>query len=294
MGLSAREIRLIEVLLRHPRGLTAGGIADRLNVSTRTVHRDLQPAAGFLGSHELALLRQSGRGLSVEGTPEAREQALESLHEMGPVSLPPHERQVSLLSALLVANQPIKLRALASRLKVAIGTVGRDLDGLEGWLEEFSLSLVRKRGSGIEVSGTEDDLRQAIRHLISQNLDEAELLSLLQEAEEGAGTSSSERAADRTTDQLLGFIDEGRLKRVTSITRQMVRNLPYPIADEAFADFTVHVALMVERRLQGGELEISDEKLQRLQKMDEHAYARNLAGDVEENFDIALPEQEIG
>lgn len=294
MGLSAREIRLIEVLLRHPQGLTANGIADRLGVSVRTVHRDLQPASEFLGSHELALVRQSGRGMSVEGTAEAREQALESLHEMGPVSLPPHERQLSLLSALLVANQPIKLRALASRLKVAIGTVTRDLDEMEQWLSEFGLRLVRKRGYGVEISGSEGDLRRAIRELISRNLDETALLSHLQGLEESAVTSPSERADDRITDQLLGLIDKERLQRVKSLTHSVVRNLPYPIADDAFADFTVHVALMVERRLQGGELEMGEEMLQRLQKMDEYAYARSLAGDIEENFNVTVPDEEIG
>ena len=294
MGLSAREIRLIEVLLRHPNGLTAGGIADRLNVSTRTVHRDLQPASNFLGSHDLRLVRQSGRGVSVEGSSEALEQALDSLREMGPVSLPPHERQLSLLSVLLMAEQPIKLRALASRLKVAIGTVSRDLDEMEGWLAEFGLSLVRKRGSGVEISGREGDRRRAIRHLISENLDETALLSHLQELEEKAGTSSSERAAGGITEQLLGLIDEERLQRVKSLTQSMVRNLPYPIADDAFADFTIHVALMVERRLQGGDLAMDEEMLQRLQKMDEYAYARSLAGDIEENFDVTVPDEEIG
>lgn len=294
MGLSAREIRLIEVLLRHPRGLTAGGIADRLGVSARTVHRDLQPVSDFLGSHDLTLVRQSGRGLSVEGAAEAREKALESLHEMGPVSLPPQERQLSLLSVLLVADQPIKLRALASRLKVAVGTVTRDLDEVEHWLSEFGLSLVRKRGYGVEITGREGDRRRSIRELISRNLDETALLSHLRELEEGAETSSSERAAGRIMDQLLGLIDEGRLQRVTSLTHTMVRNLPYPIADDAFAGFTVHVALMVERRLQGGELEMGEEMLQKLQKMDEYAYARSLAGDIEENFDVTVPDEEIG
>ncbi|CAN5754173.1 mannitol operon transcriptional activator MtlR [soil metagenome] len=294
MELSAREIRLIEVLLRHPRGLTASGIADRLGVSARTVHRDLQTASDFVGSHDLTLLRQSGRGVSVDGAPEARKRALESLDDMGPVSLPPHDRQLSLLSVLLAANQPIKLRALASRLKVAIGTVRRDLDEIENLLTEFGLTLVRKRGYGVEISGREDNRRQAIRHLISENLDETGLLTHLQERGGGDRAASSGSTVGRISDQLLGLIDEERLQKVKSITQKMVLNLPYPIADEAFAGFTVHVALMVERLLQGGELEMSEEMLQRLQKLDEYANARSLAGDIEENLAVDVPEEEIG
>ncbi len=71
MGLSDREMSLIEILLRHPEGLTAEGIADRLGVSARTVHRDLQPASDFLDSYGLTLLRQAGRGVSVEGAPDS-------------------------------------------------------------------------------------------------------------------------------------------------------------------------------------------------------------------------------
>ena len=294
MGLSVREIRLIEVLLRHPRGLTAGGIADRLGVSARTVHRDLQPAQNFLASHGLKLVRRSGRGLSVEGDLEAREQALEALRGMGPVSLPPPERQRSLLSSLLVADQPIKLRALASRLKVAIGTVSRDLDEAETWLSELGLSLVRKRGSGVEISGKEGDRRRAIHRLISENLDEGALLPYLQEPEESAGGSPPATDAIRTTDQLLGLVDEGRLRKVKFLAAATVRSLPYSIADDAFVGFTVHVALMIERRLQGGTFEMDDEMLQRLRKTDEYAYAKSLAEDIEESFDVAVPEEEIG
>ncbi len=293
MGLSVREIRLIEVLLRHPQGLTAGGIADRLGVSARTVHRDLQIASNFLESHGLTLVRQSGRGVSVEGTTEARERALESLRGMGPVGLPPQERQTSLLGKLLVADQPIKLRALASGLKVAIGTVSRDLDEIEHWLSDFGLSLVRKRGYGVEISGTEGGRRQAISHLISQNLDETAVLPDLRDPGERTGGSSSEKATGHITDQLMGLIDEDRLRKVKSLTQDLVRNLPYPIADDAFASFTIHVALMVERRSRGGAFELDDEMLQRLRKTDEYAYARNLAENIEENFDVAVPDEEV-
>jgi len=176
MELSIREIRLIEALLRHPEGFTAADLADQLGVSVRTVHRDLRPAAEFLGLRGLALVRQAGRGLRIEGTTNARERALEDLSGADSASLTPERRRVSLVRSLLGADEPVKLRALASRLKVSVGTVSRELDGVEDWLAGFGLSLVRKRGYGVEVRGAEADLRRAMSRLIRENLDEAALL----------------------------------------------------------------------------------------------------------------------
>lgn len=294
MGLSVREIRVAEVLLRHPRGLTADGVAQRLGVSARTVHRDLQPVSGFLGSQGLKLLRQSGRGLSVEGSAETWEKALETLRGMGPVGLPPQERRVSLLSTLLAARQPIKLRALASGLDVAVGTISRDLDESEPWLSEFGLSLVRKRNYGVEISGTESALRRAMSQLVFQNLDETVLLPRPAEPEAGTEFTEATRQADGVTEQLMGLLDEVRLQKVRSLTQAMVRTLPYSIADGAFASLTVDVALMVERRLRGGEIEMDGGMLQRLKNTDEYAYALSLATELEESFDVAVPAEEVG
>lgn len=287
-GLSTREVRLVEVLLRHPDGLTAGDIADQLSVSARTIHRDLQAASDFLDSHGLTLVRQSGRGISVEGTAEAREQVLEALQDVRSSELTSEERHVSLLRTLLASDQPIKLRALASRLEVSVGTVSRDLDEVEDWLADFRLSLLRRRGYGVEVLGKEGDRRRAMSRVILQNLDEAAFLSLPQEPGESAG-----KAADHIADRLMGLIDEDRLREVEDLTGAAVERLPYAIADSAFVRLCVHFALMVERLLQGEKIEMGEDILQRLRKTDEYGNAQSLAQAIEENFRIDVPEGEV-
>jgi mannitol operon transcriptional antiterminator len=279
---------LVEVLLRHPDGLTAGDIADQLSVSARTVHRDLQAASDFFDSHGLTLVRQAGRGISVKGTPETREQVLEALQDVRSSELTSEERQVSLLRTLLASDQPIKLRALASRLEVSVRTVSRDLDEVEDWLADFRLSLLRRRGYGVEVLGKEGDRRRAMSRVILQNLDESAFLSLPQEPGESAG-----RAADRIADRLLGFIDEDRLRKVEDLTGAAVERLPYAIADGAFVRLCVHFALVVERLLQGGEIEMGEDILQRLRKTDEYGYAQSLAQAIKEEFRIDVPEGEV-
>lgn len=288
MGLPIREIRLIEVLLRHPDGLTADSLASRLGVSARTVHRDLQSASKFFASRDLNLVRRAGRGIKIEGPASARIRALEALSEMRSLASTPEERQVSLLGMLLAADEPIKLRALASRSKVSVGTISRDLDEAEDWLAAFGLSLLRKRGYGVQVVGAEDDLRQAMSQLILQDLDEAAFLSGLEESDERPTGSM-----DHISGNLLGLIDEGRLRTVKTLTREAVEGLPYAIADTAFVNLSVHVALMIERLLRGGEIEMDSEVLRRLRETAEYENARNLAGAIEKDFRLEVPEGEI-
>jgi mannitol operon transcriptional antiterminator len=273
MGLSIREIRVIESLLRHPEGLTANAIADEIGVSARTVHRDLDTASSFLDSHELTLDRRSGRGLKVEGTDEARERALDALRGINPSGLTPEERRFSLLRVLLGRGEPMKLRAIASRLGVAVGTVTRDLDEVEAWLSDFRLSLLRKPGYGVEVTGAERDLRQAMSFLILRDLDE----------------SSAERPDAREPN----LIDGESLVKIRAMIGEMAESLPYALADDAVADLGVHVALMVERLSRGKGIELDDDTLRRLRQAVEYAHARQLAEAVEEEFRLDVSEEEV-
>jgi mannitol operon transcriptional antiterminator len=288
MELPIREIRLIEVLLRHPGGLTADGLADLLGVSARTVHRDLQPASKFLASRDLTLVRQAGRGINVEGPASARARALEALSEMRSLAFTPEERRVSLLGMLLGSSEPIKLRALASRSKISVGTVSRDLDEAEDWLAPFGLSLLRKRGYGVQVLGAEGDRRQAMSQLVLQDVDEAAFLSSPEESGE-----HSTSLTDHVSDTLMGMIDGGRLRTVKTLTREAVEGLPYAIADGAFVNLSVHMTVMIERLLRGGEIEMDGEDLQRLRETVEYDNARNLAGAIEEDFRLEVPEEEV-
>jgi mannitol operon transcriptional antiterminator len=288
MGLPLREIRLIEVLLHHPEGLTADVLADRLGVSARTVHRDLQPASEFLASRGLTLVRRAGQGVRVEGPASARARTLEALGEMRSRASTPEERRVSLLGMLLISDEPIKLRALASRSKASVGAVSRDLDEAEEWLASFGLSLMRKRGYGVQVLGAEDDRRLAMSQLILESLDEAAFLSY----PEGPGEPPA-GSTDHVSASLMGMIDEGRLRAVKALTREAVEGLPYAIADSAFVNLSVHVALMIERLLRGGEIELDGEVLRRLRETDEYENARNLARAIEEVFQLDVPEEEV-
>lgn len=80
-----------------------------------------------------------------------------------------------MLCILLDEAEPVKLLALASDLKVTVSTVTTDLDDLESRIRQAGLKLVRRRGYGVKINGSETIHRTAIAALALEFLDESDL-----------------------------------------------------------------------------------------------------------------------
>ncbi|WP_085524595.1 BglG family transcription antiterminator [Tuberibacillus sp. Marseille-P3662] len=290
MYVSARERQLIEVILTHNEAIPVHDLAAQLEVSTRTVHRDLQALDTLLNAYELSLTKKSGTGVRIEGADEQKRRLLSSLDEMAGVEYTPKERRAYMLCELLDAHEPVKLHALSHDLKVTVATVSHDLDELETWLTSLGLELIRKRGYGVKVEGSERARRRALSQLLVNNIDESTFVSVVKQNLQDKVTHRQNLISNR----LLGLVHEQRLRTVEAITEQLVAKFPYKIADSAFIGLTVHLALAIERLIQGEEIAFDPETLQILQASEEYAYAQELADRVEEQFNIKVPDEEIG
>ncbi|WFR64928.1 PRD domain-containing protein [Paenibacillus amylolyticus] len=91
------------------------------------------------------------------------------------VEFTPEERKLFMLCILLDEPEPVKLLALASDLKVTVSTVTADLDDLESRIRQAGLKLVRRRGYGVKINGSEAIHRTAIAALALEFLDESDL-----------------------------------------------------------------------------------------------------------------------
>ncbi|HZG75800.1 MAG TPA: BglG family transcription antiterminator, partial [Paenibacillus sp.] len=78
-----------------------------------------------------------------------------------------------------------KLFALAHELQVTTPTVASDLDEVERWAARDGLSLIRRRGYGVELEGDEVGKRRAIVRLAQESLDDSDLFGRA-EADDGA------------------------------------------------------------------------------------------------------------
>ncbi|MDN4077703.1 PRD domain-containing protein [Paenibacillus polymyxa] len=177
MNITKRQSDIVEYLLEQPHEVTAGEIAEKINVSTRTVHRELGAVECWLAAHEVKLEKKSGIGIYVDADPNQLASLREQLLQTKSDDYSAEERKIVVLCMLLDTQEPIKLLALASDLKVTVTTVSHDLDELRGWIADRGLVLVRRRGYGVEITGREIDKRRAISELALEYLDESALFS---------------------------------------------------------------------------------------------------------------------
>ncbi|MBT2288780.1 BglG family transcription antiterminator [Paenibacillus albidus] len=179
--ITTRQRQMLLLLLSASGEITAAGIAADTGVSVRTVHREMEDLEIILQDFGLTLIRKSGKGIQLSGPDAALEELRLYLLEEKPADYSGEDRKVYALCLLLEASEPVKLFFLAHTLKVTVATISYDLDELEPWVRKFSLQLVRRRGYGVEITGTEFDKRRAIARLAAEHLDQSDLVGHLQQ-----------------------------------------------------------------------------------------------------------------
>ncbi|WP_068620927.1 BglG family transcription antiterminator [Paenibacillus tuaregi] len=196
--MTPRQRQILEILLNRQEEVTAGEIAAKIGVSARTVHREMSGVEQLLTDLGLPLEKKSGRGFQVTGSPDQHQAALQELNASALTRYSTEERKWLVLSTLLDETEPIKLFSLAHDLNVAVATISYDLDQLETWISRNNLSLVRRRGYGVEITGTEQAKRQAIGKLISEHLDYSDLFGHTSRSSQNALTRQLQRMAGQS------------------------------------------------------------------------------------------------
>ncbi|ULT57246.1 BglG family transcription antiterminator [Neobacillus drentensis] len=289
MYISARERQILEVLLKTPNETTVKDLAEFIGVSGRTIHRDLKNIEDILEEYNLLLQKKSGVGVQITGEQNNIRELELYLFNLSHKEYTPDERQTIMLCELLETSEPVKLLALASDLNVTIATVSSDLTKLEERLKTYGLTLIRRRGYGVEIEGEESAKRRAMSQLISEYLDESELLSLTRDNIQQRSTQQIHSISER----LMGLVEKKKLVIVENIVNSIVQELPFSMADSAYIGLVVHLALAVERIQKGEGININFSYLEDQKVTKEYTFAEKIVSQLERVFTISIPEAEI-
>lgn len=240
MNVSNRQRQILELLLNRKDEITSGEIAAEIKVSTRTVHRELLELENVLAAYDVSLHKKSGIGIQIQAEPAQLETFKRSLSDIGTVEYSAEERKAWMLCSLLEADEPVKLFSLAHDLHVTVPTISSDLDDLEEWIQKSGLTLVRRRGYGVQLSGAEANKRNAICWLARKHLDDSDLFGKI-----------ASGPLHPLTGRLLAMVGKEHWMDVEQALWQMEDQWPIELSEAAYTDLLIRLSVALTRIRKG-------------------------------------------
>ena len=160
--LTKRQKEILSILLRISNGTTIKQLEESVNVSRRTIYREFNELKLDLERRGLTISNIDGKYV-LQGQERDIEQLREDIGDSpSQQEMSVSERQSILAAMLLLEDEPQKIVSLAMSLKVSEGTVQRDLTEVALALGKYGITLIKKKGVGISVKGTEFQRRQVL------------------------------------------------------------------------------------------------------------------------------------
>lgn len=285
MYLRAREREILEKLLREDRFITTKEMARQFNVSSRTILRELKDMEAILKNYALGFDRKPRKGIRITGSKRQKQALLNDLLSKEYREFSQEERKLLIFRSLLETNEPLKLFTLADKLNVTTATLSNDLDQIEHSIGHFDLKLIRKRGYGVELAGSEYGKRAMFGNMILERIDEKRFLDTIE-------NQLNQQNLDKKT-KLFGILDEEKIKIVECVLEKFQQTILTSIADSAYIALAVHLWLAVERIQKGETIENEQDVYNELKETPEFASASMIVQELEKVFHIKIPETEI-
>ncbi len=245
MTLTTRQYKLLLALMDSEDYVVISDLAENLNLSTRTVQRELSAISDFLEENGCRIEKKAGTGIRFLGSQEIREKLRE--HYAAPAALRPvysqTERVAAILTMLLRETDPRKIAAFSGKLGVSEATIGNDLNICEPWLAQSGIRLYRKQGAGVFLDATEWQRRQALVRLYYEFQDSA------------LEMEHSGRHYMNNLPMLRDMVDYSAINKLRELVAKIPQLSDVYTSDKSRSSLVVHLYTMYMRVKQGAAVE---------------------------------------
>lgn len=276
MNISPRLTKIFKILLALPpdKTMTTKELASLMNISRRTLFRELESARYILDDCHMMLITRPG--LQLQGDPALLQQKLEGGHAL---ALNREERQDMLLYELLKTKQAEKLVVYAARMQVSEATISHDLEEIRQRIALYGLRL-EKNGT---ITGDEEAIRQVMAMLVRdgveyKTVDYLDPDTVLEQVFQGSA--------------ILQLLDQDLLKRILTLLSTKREELGFARYEQnSYIGLVIHLVIALER-IQSGDA--ASEPLTDLPDMEDSLKeAARLAKLLEAEFDVKIPQAEV-
>ena len=192
MYFSIREKKILSLLLDYPNGITSEELQDILQVSKRTVYREISSIEKTIKSQDIQIIKPRGEGYRIVGETLNLERLQQQLGEKQAELFTDNvQRQSAIVCSLLLMDEEATIEGLAIDFKVSAATITSDLATIEKSLIDYRLELQRLKGRGIRIVGREKQRRQLLSNLIYNGVSEFDFFQFIDSLDEKKKTTDN-------------------------------------------------------------------------------------------------------
>lgn len=284
-----RMQQIVLALLKETEPIPVKQLADQINISKRTVQRELEYIPKVLKKYGINFCSKTGTGIWLEGSPEERSVLVRELELDDGLDVSDRsERQKRLILEILKDKTLKKLYYYSDLFGVSEATVSSDLEAVKGWFYKNHLVINRKPGYGVFIEGSERDFRRALRMFIDENIHSG----MIQEMYEDRNQSVLKVLRNKNERNIYRILDDDIVSRVTACILRIRDRRILNLTQDSYLGLVIHVAIAVNRiRKQ----EIIEENLAMTDSLKDdldYELAEKITKSLEEEFQIHIPEVE--
>jgi mannitol operon transcriptional antiterminator len=237
----------------------------------------------------LTLQKEKGKGLWVEGAEIQKEACRDYLQRINgyELILSSEKRQHILLFYLLLNDEHSTAKDLGEKLGVSRSTLFSDLDKAALWLQEREIEMTRRPGFGIQLSGKENDIRQALVDTIVNHIGKENLLYTLYGG--GQNISSSNPVLNPIAPSpIVTFLNSLQTSHAYQMITEIEEKIHIQFTDYSTMQLILHTCILIVRIARNKPTEIP---IKRLNKLTSHPYFETVSSglvDLGEKINISF------
>ncbi len=288
-----RALEIISLLLGSSDYISVKDIAQKLNVSARTIRMDIEKLDEHISecfnSEELYIERKSGSGIRLKSkSPDF------SLSELDIKSLAADKlqtdnstRRLEIMNMMINSNEELTTQFLADQYYVSKSTILKDLDWINRWLKQYNLEVEKKQNKGVYILGSEKDIRNAIVAILQLGNINPELSS--------AKIQKSMEAKQRSNkyDEIVKIYPRINVDEIGNIIHNAEKEFAFFMPEEHYNSMFTHLVISIGRLLKGIKVDDESELIEGQCNDIETQVARYIVSRLEKEFNISIPQAEF-
>ena len=284
--LSEKGLLIIEKLAEHNNELvTSKALAASTGMSERSVKTYLKEVADFCEQNSMVLDRKPGKGMKPCFS-DAQIGKILDVAGRKSAAVSQKKRQ-NYISYILLSGWDTYTYALFSEeLNVSKNVIMDDINELDAELLLFGIKVHRTAGYGIYATGSELDIRKAMRHFCRYPISDKQVIK-----------TDDHRLSRRAAEVIANNFRSVNLSMAADMIHHVERRFDIIFTDYTFQMLAEYIAIAlfrvdVEKELKPDELELSNPKNRFIMTEHEHM-AKEAAGFLERHHGISLAQSEI-